>query len=253
MLVRAKRLLRNIAPDSLVHRYRTWRWGHTWFDFEDRPLGEVFAEIYKHNMWGRGDGQFYSGPGSDSRVTAPYVAAVRSFIADHAVRSIVDVGCGDFRVGAQLIPAGVRYHGVDVVPALIRHNTATHGSDGVMFSCLDATSEELPDGDLCLIREVFQHLSNDEIERALKRSRKFSYVIVTERIALPDLMTAPNIEHQHGPNTRSDSRSGVVLDAPPFAENVEAVLTDLDQGDGTILRSVVIDNQSRRQGDDARR
>ena len=245
MLARLKQLLRGMIPAWMIHRYRKWRWGHTWFEFEGRPLRDVFSEIYQYNMWGRGDGRFYSGPGSDDAVTAPYTAAIRAFIAGHSIASIVDVGCGDFRVGAQLLGNGLRYHGVDVVPALIHHNAATHGSETVKFSCLDATSEELPDGDLCLIREVFQHLSNAEIQRALGRCRKFPYVIVTERIASPGRMTAPNAEHVHGPNTRSDVGSGVVLDAPPFAENVTGVLIDLDQGDGTILRTVVVDNRNR--------
>ncbi|HUK36316.1 MAG TPA: class I SAM-dependent methyltransferase [Vicinamibacterales bacterium] len=242
-MAKMKQLLRGLVPGALLHRYRKWRWGHTWFDFEDRPLRDVFSEIYQYNMWGRGDGRFYSGPGSDLHATAPYTAAVRAFIGEHAIASVVDVGCGDFRVGTQFLETGVRYHGVDVVPALIRHNAATYGSDRVTFSCLDATRDDLPDGDLCLVREVFQHLSNDEIRRALDNCRKFPYVVVTERIASPGRMTAPNAEHTHGPNTRSDSGSGVVLDAPPFAENVTRVLVDLDQGDGTILRTVLVDNR----------
>jgi len=31
------------------------------------------------------------------------------------------------------------------------------------FLCLDIISDELPDGDLCLLREVLQHLSNREM------------------------------------------------------------------------------------------
>jgi SAM-dependent methyltransferase len=245
MPARLKQMLRGMVPAWMIYRYRKWRWGHTWFDFEDRPLRDVFSKIYQYNMWGRGDGQFYSGYGSEQTVTAPYVAAVRTFIAGHAITSIVDVGCGDFRVGAQLLGPGIRYHGVDVVPALIRHHTATHGSETVQFSCLDATSEELPDGDLCLIRQVLQHLTNAEIRRALDRCRKFPYLIVTEHIASPERMTAPNAEHVHGPNTRSEAGSGVVLDAPPFVENVTGVLLELDQGDGTVLRTVVVDNRKR--------
>lgn len=103
----------------------------------------------------------------------------------------------------------------------------------------------MPRAELCLIREVFQHLSNEEIAAILKRARQFPYVIVTESVASPATFTGPNVNIGHGPNTRADIGSGVVLDAPPFAEAVAEVLVEGDGPNGTILRSVLIDYRGR--------
>jgi|RhiMethySRZTD1v2_1073278.scaffolds.fasta_scaffold201572_4 SAM-dependent methyltransferase len=238
-----KQLLRRWLPPWALNRYRQLRYGETWFDFEDRSLKEVFTHIYRQNVWGRGEDGLYSGPGSDPAVTAPYVAAVREFIRSEHIRSVVDLGCGDFRVGKQMLAPELRYHGVDIVDDVVNRNKQLFGSRDVAFSCLDATREDLPAGDLCLVREVFQHLSNEQIAKVLVRCRRFPFVIVTERVASPDRLTTPNVDIRQGPNTRADIGSGVVLDAPPFSERVSRVLVDTALPDKTVLRSVVIDNR----------
>lgn len=238
-----KRALRRLLPPWILNRYRLARHGTTWFDFDDRSPREVFDHIYQHNIWGKGDGLVvHSGPGSDPLVTAPYVEAVRGFIAARGITSLVDLGCGDFRVGAQLLTPGLRYYGVDIVSRVIEVNTKTHATPAVTFMCLDAISEELPRADLCLIREVLQHLSNDQIARILHRCRAFHYVIVTESVAAPDRFTTPNVNIGHGPNTRADIGSGVVVNAPPFDEHVTGVLVESEGPNHTVLRSVIIEN-----------
>jgi SAM-dependent methyltransferase len=238
-----RQLLRRWLPPWALNRYRHLRYGETWFDFEDRSLKEVFTHIYRQNVWGRGDGGLYSGPGSDPAVTAPYVAAVHEFIQSERIRSIVDLGCGDFRVGIQFLAPELRYHGVDIVDDVVSRNRQRYGSRNVTFSCVDATRDELPAGDLCLVREVFQHLSNEQIAKVLAKCRRFPLVIVTERIASSGRLTTPNVDIRQGPNTRADIGSGVVLDAPPFSERVSRVLVDTLLPDDTILRSVVVDNR----------
>jgi SAM-dependent methyltransferase len=238
-----KQSLRRLLPTWVLNRYRQIRYGETWFDFEDRPLKEVFTHIYRENVWGSGGGGLYSGPGSDPAVTASYVAAVREFMQTERIRSVVDIGCGDFRVGAQLLAPGLRYHGVDIVEDVIAHNTKRFEIPEVTFSCVDATQSELPVADLCLVREVFQHLSNSQIAQVLARCRQFPFVIVTERVASPSRIGAPNVEISHGPNTRADIGSGVVLNAPPFNERVTRILVETPQPDHTVLRSVVVENR----------
>jgi SAM-dependent methyltransferase len=243
-MIRAfKQSLRRVLPLWVLDSYRRIAHRDTWFDYQDRSRQEVFTYIYERGVWGRsGEAKFYSGPGSDDAVTAPYVAAIRRFIETHAIRSVIDLGCGDFRVGSQLVLPHLSYHGIDIVAKVIDHNVRTYGSPNVRFSCLDAVSSDLPSGDLCLVREVFQHLSNEEIGKVLARCRKFPFVIVTEKVAAPGSFGAPNVDITHGPNTRADTGSGVILDAPPFSEHVVGTLLDSPQPDGKILRSVVIEN-----------
>jgi SAM-dependent methyltransferase len=231
---------RRLAPRRLVDRYRRWRYGKTWFDPHGMSVRQTFAQIYRDNVWGGPAGEFYSGPGSDPEVAAAYVGSVQAFLRDHGVRSVVDVGCGDFRIGAQLAAAGVEYTGVDVVPELIAHHQAAFARPGVTFLCRDATAEELPPGDVCLVRQVLQHLSNAQIAAVLRHARHFRFLIVTEHV-LPDGRAAGvNRDIHHGNETRVDLGSYVALDRPPFGLPVDRVMTETRLPDGSLIRTVLV-------------
>jgi hypothetical protein len=66
--------------------------------------------------------------------------------------------------------------------------------------CADIIEDKLPEGDLCLIRQVLQHLSNRQISRVLANCTKFPYLVVTE-----DVYSGPrvrvNLDIMHGPTT----------------------------------------------------
>src|SRR5436190_8641089 len=82
---------------------------------------EVFAEIYKNKTWGNVENTaFYSGTGSDDDYSLPYAEIIINFINEHKVTSVVDLGCGDFRVGSKINrDTDILYTGVDVVPELV--------------------------------------------------------------------------------------------------------------------------------------
>jgi len=55
---------------------------------------------------------------------------ISSFVAERRITSIVDLGCGDFRVSRRLCAVtGAHYTGLDVVPDLIAYNTERFGTD----------------------------------------------------------------------------------------------------------------------------
>ena len=186
---------------------------------EDRTAGEVFSEIYANNLWGGLSGKFCSGSGSAGPVADAYCEAVIHFIRAHEIKSIVDVGCGDFRIGSRIAPAVESYTGLDVVPDLVSYNNKnyTDKSRCVKFVCLDAATDPLPEADLCLVRQVFQHLSNQQILSALQNMRKFKFVMVTEHFPGLTIDFVINKDKQHGADTRVYNHSAVVLDAPPFS------------------------------------
>jgi hypothetical protein len=70
-----------------------------------RPAQDVFAEVYEKGIWGGGPGSFYSGGGSDPQFSEPYCAYLQQFVKDggYETVTVVDLGCGDFRVGRQLL------------------------------------------------------------------------------------------------------------------------------------------------------
>ena len=221
---------------------------------ERLSVAEVFTRIYQANEWnGPGGQDFYSGPGSVSEIVQPYAAAIRAFIERNAIRSVLDIGCGDFRAGREIAASGVRYIGVDVVESLVARNQRLYGSETVTFMAKDAIEDELPAADLCLLREVLQHLSNKQIQRILWKTRKYRYVIVTNRDPLAGTWTTPNRDKPHGLHVRDGS--ALVLDQPPFnVRNINLFLevpfprTELDrewvpEGEKTgVLRSFLINN-----------
>jgi hypothetical protein len=95
----------------------------------------------------------------------------------------------------------------------------------VQFFMTNIIEDELPGADLCLIREVFQHLSNAEIQRILPKLRAFRYVIVTDHQPPPGKII-PNLDKPHGQFIRVYNKSALFLDKPPF--NVENVQLFLD-------------------------
>jgi len=187
-------------------------------DWRNRRLTprQVFTQVYADKMWGGGQEDFYSGPGSNTEAAQPYADFVIDFIARNNVRSVLDLGCGDFRVGRIIASCGVTYTGVDVVEPLIAENTRRFGNEAIRFRCLDIAADDLPDGDLCLIREVFQHVSNAQIGAVLAKLRKYNHVLLTD-VQPEDLAGyAINRDKVHGASSRLVHKSCLRLDQPPF-------------------------------------
>ena len=165
---------------------------------------------------------------------------VQRLVAQFQIRTVVDLGCGDFRVGRLLCAQGdLRYVGVDVVPDLIAHNRSRFGGPQVEFHCANLIEDELPDGELCLIRQVLQHLTNAEISRVLAKCAKYRAVLVTEEL-FTKRGSRPNLDITHGPDNRASDNSGVFLDLPPFSYKTTTLLEIPIPGDETVMRTVLV-------------
>lgn len=199
---------------------------------------EAFERIYATQHWGASDDGFCSGRGSSDVYTRRYVEVVRNFIVQREVRQLVDLGCGDFRVGRQLLAPGLTYTGVDIVRPLVERNQLRFGAPNVSFAVRDMVREALPEGDLALLRQVLQHLSNEQILQVLANCRRYRYLIVTEHLPIEGAVI-PNLDKPHGPDIRLPQRSGVFLELPPFNCKTE-VLTEIAIGPAEVLRSVLI-------------
>jgi hypothetical protein len=204
-------------------------------EYGSLPAEEAFERIYLEGTWGQ---KFDSGAGSADAITGSYVGLVRSFIDEHEIRSVVDLGCGDFRVGRRLVSSDVEYIGVDLVRPLVERNQRLYGSPKVRFEHANLIEDELPRGELALLRQVLQHLSNDEIERVLERTRQYPFLLVTEHLPTHP-QAVPNIDKPHGPDVRVYHRSGVFLEAPPFSRDVETLL-EVPVEPGSVLRTDLV-------------
>ena len=172
---------------------------------------------------GRGNEAFNSGSGSASSAASPYVEAVSHYIRANEIGNIVDLGCGDFRVGSAIVAAtDVRYTGVDITRPLIAHLNASAARPGIEFKCLNIVDDTLPPGDLYLIRQVLQHLSNTQIAAILAKLRAAD-LIVTEHVPTA-LGVVRNKDKAAGPDIRLYRKSGVFLESPPFSLTLETLL-----------------------------
>lgn len=212
---RVKTMVKAIIPRSLHLLIGGWRLSRLRKLNKATPIKEVFTTIYERHLWGGTDRDYCSGSGSTPIHASRFADAVLPVIAEKRIQSVVDLGCGDFEVGKTLRLNGVRYIGIDIVDALIKRNHDTYSDARTSFACLDIVKDPLPHGDLCLIRQVLQHLSNAEIASVLHKTKQFRYVVITEHY--PARLTGqPNLDKPHGPDTRVYDGSAVFLDLPPF-------------------------------------
>jgi len=85
------------------------------------------------------------------------------------VKTILDVGCGDFNLGKQLldrIPEDVTYLGLDVSEAIVSRNNNSYGSDRIKFEVFDFQPIQ---ADLVICMDVLFHIIEDaDYERMVK-------------------------------------------------------------------------------------
>ena len=221
-------------------RRRLWPSPMDHSQYERLSVPETFRKIYRNRVWGNNGEPFYSGPGSHGAASDLYCAAVSAFIRENGIRSLVDLGCGDFAVGRRIVDATeAQYIGVDVVPELIQYHTQRSQGPRVRFVCANIITDELPVADLCLVRQVLQHLTNQEIATVLRRLARFPRVLITEDLPLDP--TSINHDMTHGPEVRSDFGSGVYVDQPPFSLAVKEIAR-FPLSETCVLRTVLVEN-----------
>ena len=211
-----KATLKRLLPARLLSSYHAFKVALEEKRDARRTPEQVFSEIYRKRKWGVSDRPFCSGAGTENETAvAAYVDVIRPYLNGR----VVDLGCGDFTVGRRLLPFCEQYIGVDVVPELIHHlrTTELKGS----FLCLDIIEGTLPQGDVCLVRQVFQHLSNAQIIKVLLKLKRYETIVVTEH---QPILGTPNLDKVHGSAIRLYRGSGVYLDQPPFSASTTLLL-----------------------------
>lgn len=215
-----KKLILKLMPASLLAVYR--REKRKLFERKNaqQTTEEVFSEIYSKNKWGGEKGEFCSGSGTaNAAIAGHYVKAIRVLAEKHGFASLraIDLGCGDMKIGSQICGLFQSYHGIDIVAPLIEHNKTRSFDGEVTFSKLDIIEEELPRGEVCFIRQVLQHLSNEQVGKILEKLKHYRFVIITEHVPSPNPELVKNVDKPHGGGIRLYKNSGVFLDCPPFS------------------------------------
>lgn len=162
-----RHVLYRLHLSRLLYLYRVFKGGDSCY-LRHESLSERFSEIYRDEHWVIGCDDSRSGSGSTLGATANLHRKLPELFDKLDVRSVVDVGCGDFNWMKEVQPLP-SYIGIDIVESVIAANRAQYSREGVVFICADVTTIGIPNGDAVLCREVLFHLSFEDIARVMRR------------------------------------------------------------------------------------
>lgn len=132
---------------------------------------ELFNLIYKQNKWP--DSESRSGKGSGLRETPIIRSILPDVLKKINAKSLLDAGCGDFFWMKELdLSCLDLYIGADIVADVIEQNNQKYGNTKRRFIELDITSDSIPQVDIVLCRDCLQHLSNEDIFKAINNLKK---------------------------------------------------------------------------------
>lgn len=151
-------------------------------------MEEIFTKVYESNLWGNNKIDEYngsSGRGSEINFNKDtYVPFLKKFITDNNIKNIVDLGCGDFICGKLIYDdLDILYTGYDAYKKVIDHHLKNHSLPKYSFIHLDFynNKENIVNGELCILKDVLQHLALDNIYTFLDyliEHKKFKYILI---------------------------------------------------------------------------
>jgi SAM-dependent methyltransferase len=130
---------------------------------------EAFDNIYLKNVWG-----YKSGPGSDPDFAKRWIDVVNSFLAQEDIKTVIDIGCGDWRIAKNFNLQGKDYTGVEI-STVIFNETVLNSAENIKFINDDFETLDIHDADLIIIKDVLQHLTiesiNNIVNKIMNKSR----------------------------------------------------------------------------------
>jgi len=125
----------------------------------------VFSTIYKDNVWNSDESR--SGPGSQLNTTRIIREKLPVLFRQFEIKTFLDVPCGDYNWMKEVDKQNIIYKGGDIVPELIEENNQKYKTENVSFEVIDITRDILPTVDMIFCRECLQHLSYENVFKAL--------------------------------------------------------------------------------------
>jgi len=141
-------------------------------------MKDIFTDVYKNKKWQDNYGT-ESGPGSSIECSKPYLDFLKEFCQKYNIKSILDLGCGDFNLMKHFNFTGIYYLGIDIVDHIIIQNQQLHGTSNIKFKS-ESVIDYLNDThiDLILCKDLLQHLSKESIFRILN-IKNYKYALYT--------------------------------------------------------------------------
>jgi len=124
-------------------------------------------DVFK--VWDYGHG---SGEGSDPTYAKTYIDFVSTFVRENNVRTVVDLGCGDFRIGSSIDWGEATVVGVDAsLPHITNHREKFKDDPRFSFIHADVRSFDASGFDLAVMKDVIQHWPTAHIHEWLASPR----------------------------------------------------------------------------------
>lgn len=153
------------------------------FQSPDVQVANAFSAIYENASWGKNkEGIGCSGSGSSAETTTAYRVYLQEFIKTANIKSVVDIGCGDWEFSRLIDWKDTHYTGYDVVKSVIENNCKMYSKPTISFVNENFLKADLPAADLLICKDVLQHLSNEEIVAFLPQLKKFKHCLITNDI-----------------------------------------------------------------------
>lgn len=179
----------------------------------------IFSSIYETGEWDQGnDVKGTSGSGSNPRNAKLYLEYLRDFLKSNQIKSVVDLGCGDWQLSQLIDWKGINYVGIDVVDSVIKKNTQKFSDKNIVFIKADGIDYPLPKADLLICKDVLQHLPFHDVLSIITQFSKFKYCLIINDVD-PQTLTCVNKDIPRGHYRLLD------LTQPPFSVKGKKVLS----------------------------
>lgn len=151
----------------------------TFTKYTFRHKEKAFEHIYRENMWSSGESR--SGGGSEISATATIRKTLPLIWKKFNVKIFLDVPCGDFNWMNTVDKAGIEYIGGDVVEEVVKQNNEQYSTLLIRFKKINITTDALPKADMIFCKDCLQHLSNENVLKALQNFKRSGakYLMVT--------------------------------------------------------------------------
>jgi SAM-dependent methyltransferase len=151
------------------------------------PASHKFSEIYDKNLWHCG-----SGEGSLPSYTISYRHFLEKFLREYNIKSVIDIGCGDWQFSKFIDWSNYNYIGLDCVQSVIDTNNSKYGKENIKFAYCDVfnNADTVPNNcDVIILKDVLIHWPNEYIRTflpILKQKCKYLLTINTNGQTVDD-------------------------------------------------------------------
>jgi len=218
-----KKIIKQILPERVARFIQAYKNKH-------KSTEAIFTEIYEKKLWGTADDgrKYCSGAGTVDENASQYISVLQDFIQKKDIQHVFEIGCGDFSIMSSVLAPfeNLKYTGADIVKNVVTHLNSTYANEQIQFIHMNAIENtEYPTADLCVIRQVLQHLSNQQIMDILQKLKPYKYVIITEHIPLHPQIKNGDKSANGYIRLQNRQTSGIFLDAPPFSLYCQPLLS----------------------------